>query len=1057
MQARRSILVFTILLSLACLYQISFSFVTNSVESKAEKRAHSKLDSIKRGSGILILGKETLEVKNPVDYENIKNYLEENELRKVTHKPAYPLTGKTYAQCKQNEMALGLDLKGGMAVTMEISYPELVNNLAGRTNKEIFTKPYNSALAIYKNSTDDFITIFEKEFTKMNGSASLASIFSVGDQNLFNTKMTNAEVIEKLRDEAKNALDRTEYIISNRINKFGVTEPNIQKQPLTGRILLELPGVKDKERIRKMIQTTANLEFWETYDNDKAWEYLNQANTVLARELYGIEEDDTTTTAAADSTQNPADSSQANTANPADSLENKKDSTNESANLLKNKNDKKSDSSKSGKNNNQQLSREEQFQKAPIMRYLNPAVYQGQDKKYYYQEGCRVGLCALADTNNLNTLLTHKSLQGGVLPNEMKLLWANKPDADDKGNPTNTISLYAIKVTNRDGGPALDGKHVVTAYQDFDQASGRATVNMSMDSEGADSWARLTDANKPDPGTGKKHAIAIVLDNVVYSAPTVQGRIPDGSSVIQGNFTIEEATDLANILKAGSLPTKAQIVDEAIVGPTLGAENIESGFVSFVASFILILLYMILFYNRAGLVANIALIANVFFLMGSLASVGATLTLPGIAGIVLTMGMAVDGNVLIYERIKELLRAGKTVKQAVDEGFKGSYATIIDANVTNLLIGIVLAIFGTGPMRGFAVTLIIGIFTSVFCSIFITRLVVSWFLERKKNLSFSFGWSEKFLANTNYDFVKRRKLYYAISAVFIVAGFTSLFMRSLDFGVEFTGGRTYVVSFEKAPDYDEVKKELAANFIEEGKPVSPEVKMIENKFKAKITTNYMINSVEDAQHIDTVVQKNLEKGLAKFGKTTIESSRKIDKVISAAFVKSAIVAVVLSVLIMFLYILLRFQKWQYGLGTAVALFHDVLFVIGLYSLLHGVLPFTLEVDQAFIAAILTIMGYSINDTVVVFDRIREYLRQGRKESQDVLINEALNSTLSRTVNNSITIAVVLFAIFFFGPESIKGFIFALMIGVVVGTYSSVCIATPILVDFAGKKKADNKK
>lgn len=1044
MQARRSILVFTILLSLACLYQISFSFVTSGVEKKAAKKAQTQIDSIAKGSGYFMMGPETLMTKNPEHFERIYNYLEENNIRKVTYKPAYPLTGKTYSECKSNEMALGLDLKGGMAVTLEISYADLVFNLAGKTIDPTFKKPYESAKEKVKSSTDDFITVFEREFNALSPGKSLASIFALGDPQRFTSKMSNAEVIAKLREEANGALDRTEYIISNRINKFGVTEPSIQKQPLTGRLLIELPGVKDKLRVRKLIQATANLEFWETYANAEAYGYIQKADAVLSKIIFNVQD-----TA---KTEPVVDTAAIDTASTATVItDTSKTDTSKSASnaLLTKKETEKVDTSKKGKD--QQLSPEEQRKRNPLGYLIQPALTRNsqEDKNLYWERGCRLGSVKLIDTNTVSSYLKHPSLSG-IFPVEMKLLWAAKVDVDQDGKESNMLSLYAIKVTSRDGSAALDGKYVTDASQQYDQVNtSRVTVNMQMDNTGAEIWGRLTKSN------ANKGAIAIVMDNLVYSAPWVESEIPNGSSIISGSFTIEEATDLANILKAGSLPARAQIVDEAIVGPTLGAENISSGFISFVAAFILILIYMIAFYNKAGIVANIALLANVFFLMGCLASVGATLTLPGIAGIVLTMGMAVDGNVLIYERIKELLRDGKSLKQAIEDGFKGSYATIIDANVTNLLIAIVLGVFGTGPIRGFAVTLIIGIFTSVFCSIFITRLVTTWFLERKKNLTFSFKWSEKFLSTTSFDFVKRRKLYYAISGIFIVVGFSSLAIRSLDFGVEFTGGRTYEVRFDKAPDYDEVRASLATQFVENGKQLAPEVKMIDNKYKAKITTKYLIN--EQGEEVDGKVEGTLKKGLETFGTYKIEASRKIDPVISAAFIKSAIVSVILSIVIMFLYILIRFQKWQYGLATAVALFHDVIFVLGLYSLFHGILPFSLEVDQAFIAAILTIMGYSINDTVVVFDRIREYLRMGRKDSQEVLINEALNSTLSRTVNNSITIAVVLFAIFFFGPESIKGFIFALMIGVVVGTYSSVCVATPILVDFAGKKKDENAK
>lgn len=1037
MQARRSILVFTILLTLACLYQISFSYFTNKAENKALARAAQQLDSISKGSKVYYVGEKVLHTDNEVEKEDIKNLLEDENIRRIAYKPIYPITGKTYSECKANEMALGLDLKGGMAVTVEVSYADLVLNLAGKTKNDVFQKPYQSALKIsQQGSTDDFITIFEREFNKLSAGKSMASIFALGDPNKFNTKMTNGEVIKRLRSEATDALDRTEYIISGRINQFGVTEPNIQKQPLTGRLLIELPGVKDKARVRKQIQSTANLEFWETYDNPETEKYLNDANKVLALELYNLEDTDPKK-----DTKNEKDTSGTDPKDTTLAANGVKDSLNKDTSLA---------AGSTSAADSAAASEEEQRQRNPIFQYLQPAIYPIKDMpgKFQWEQGCRIGVCALKDTAKLNKLLKHPAL-ANVFPQEMRFLWAAKPGENELAN---TLSLYVIKVTSRDGSPALEGRYVVDARQEYDQVnSSRVVVNMQMDNEGAAIWANLTKNNKPS--NGLKHAIAIVLDGLVYSAPTVEGEIPNGSSVIQGNFTVEEASDLSKLLKIGSLPAPARIVDEAIVGPTLGAENISRGLLSFLASFVLILIYMIIFYNTAGIVANVALLTNVFFLMGSLASIQATLTLPGIAGIVLTLGTAVDGNVLIYERIKEMLREGKSLKQAIEDGFKGSYATILDANVTNLLIAIVLLVFGTGPIRGFAVTLIIGIFTSVFTSVFITRLVVSWFMERKKTMKFSFKWSEKFLATTNFDFVKRRKIYYTISAVFIIGGFISLGYRGLDYGVEFTGGRSYVVQFEKAADYDAIANSLEEQFIEQdGSKLRPEVKMIENKFTAKITTKYLINEGY-SRETDSIVDAKLDKGLSAFGKYQRKESRKIDPVISAAFKKSAIISILLSVIIMFLYIMIRFQRWQYGMATAVALLHDVLFVLGMYSMLHGIMPFSLEIDQAFIASILTIMGYSINDTVVVFDRIREYLRSGRKDSQEVLINEALNSTLSRTVNNSLTIAIVLFAIFFFGPESIQGFVFAMMVGVVIGTYSSVCVATPILVDMAGRKKA----
>ena len=1041
MQNKRTIWVFTILLSLACIYQISFSFVTSAIEKKAVKVAKHKMDSLLKTGDSVRIGTQTFNLKEPEDLENLRIYLEEDYLRSVAHKPAYPVTNKTYQQCKASEMGLGLDLKGGMAVTLEVSIPDLVENLAGKSKNEDFRKAFDEAKKEHESTGKNFIELFEKSFNKNSADKSLASIFYLGNKNKFKPGMTNKEVLDILKNESKDAIDRTEIIISNRINKFGVTEPLIQKQPLTGRLQIELPGVKDRIRVEKLLQSTANLEFWETYDAGEVFEkYFTLANEVLANKADGIAPADT-------SAKVPADTSATDGAGIASTdTTDLGELTNEKKEVKKDKADKKDTKELANKN-----------KKQPIFDVLSPegALAKNENGQLYYLPGAQVGVCKLSDTTRLMAML-RDPMVSPIWDARMRFVWGAKTIQDEKQNETDKLPLYVLKA-QPNGGAALSGDIVTDASQDYDQQNmSRVVVNMQMNDEGAESWRLLTKANSPDQKG--KHAIAIVLDNVVYSAPTVEGEIPGGRSVIQGNFTPEEATDLANILKAGSLPARAKIVDFSLVGATLGEENIKMGFFSFIISFILILIYMIAFYRKAGLVANIALLANVFFLIGALASVQATLTLPGIAGIVLTLGTAVDGNVLIYERIKEHLREGKSVKQAIADGFKGSYATIIDANVTNLLIAIVLATFGSGSIRGFAVTLIIGIFTSVFTSVFITRMVVSYFMEkRKSNMTFSYKWSENFLANTNINFVKRRKVYYLISGLVIVIGVTSLAVRSLDYSVEFTGGTTFKVKFETPPDYDKVKTALGDVFLDEdGKRMEPEVKLVNNKYWAKITTNYLYNQSNDTI-VQTKIENKLKAGLKDFGAFKVEETRRIDSSISSAFIKGAVLSVILSVLIMFLYIVIRFRKWQYGVGTALALFHDVAFVVGMYSLLHGIMPFTMEVDQAFIAAILTIMGYSVNDTVVVFDRIREYMNMGRKESQEVLINEALNSTLSRTVNNSLTIFVVLLAIFIFGPESIQGFTFALLVGVFVGTYSSICIATPVLIDFGKKSIGIAKK
>jgi len=1035
MQNKGAIWTFTILLTLACLFQISYSWVTNSVENDAEDFAQTQMDSIEGlGKTTIPYGTATFDLTDSAQYENLKNVFVEEYLRKVAHEPAYPVLGETYQECKERELTLGLDLKGGMAVTLEVSIPDLVSNLSGKSKNPQFTQAFNAAYDRYREGQGDFIDIFYEEFTDIDANAQLAAIFSKANKDKFPAKSTNDEIIDILKKEKESALNNIEQTMNRRINRFGVSNATLQRQSGSGRIVIELPGVKDKTRVNNQLQKTAKLEFWECWFNYDAIPLLQKFDATLAKalEAEGGIINDTTVADVQPANVNPA------TANDSilvkDSLDTRDSVTAATTNP--------SDTA--------QLSLEEARKQHPLLSYVIFDLIGERKENGVVPNGTPVvGHVMISDTAKVSMMLHHPSLANvwPKQPNGLKLLWGAKTEVLD-GKTSIFLPLYAIKVTKRDESAILDGGYITDANQDYDQ-NGGIMVNMKMNSDGAEKWANITGENR------EKH-IAIVMDDFVYSSPRVQNQITGGSSIIEGNFTIEEAEDLASLLESGSLPAKLRIVDSVLVGPTLGKANVNSGLFSFIIALLVVLIYMYFYYNTAGLIANVALIANIFFLIGSLASIQASLTLPGIAGIVLTIGMAVDANVLIFERIREELRAGKGAKMAVNEGFSKALSSIIDGNLTTLLTAIVLATFGSGPILGFATTLIIGIFTSLFCSIFISRLIIIELLERKKDISFSTKITEKIFVGAKFNFMGRRKIYYVISSILIIGGIASLASRGLDYGVEFTGGRTYEIKFEEAPDHDKLRSELAAVFVEDGQNLTPEVKTIENKYKAKITTKYLVT--DETEAADTLVLSKLETGLSSFGKYTIESERKVDPVISGELIWGSIFAVSFSLIIIFLYILIRFSKWQFGLAAVLALFHDAIVVISCFSIFYGILPFSMEIDQAFIAAILTVVGYSINDTVVVFDRIREYMREQKREDSSTLINNALNSTLSRTINTSMTTLVVLIIIFIFGGEAIKGFSFALLIGIGIGTYSSLFVASPMVYDFAKNlTKLDEKK
>ncbi len=1007
MQSKGAIKLFAIILGLVCLYQLSFTLVTRSVEGDAKEF----------GKGDLLKEKAYLDSIGPKGVYNLGviNY--------------------TYRQCKERELNLGLDLKGGMNVTMEVSVVDMVRSMAGQNASDpTFQKAITRATELQRNSNKDFVTLFGQAFQEVDPNASLAAVFAnIENQDKIKFNSTNPEVLKVLKEESDAAISRSFNILRTRIDKFGVTQPNIQ-QLGSGRILVELPGVKEPDRVRKLLQGTAKLEFWETYTFGEVAGGLVSVNTLLANEAkkdslsksLGL----TSTTPVIDSTATAAIDTTAAVKDTASSLVDKmgKDST------------AKKDTSAGAK------TFEEFARENPLFAVLFPADgnVRTQEEKNMVDKTCVVGYALLKDTGKVNTILAREDVKA-ALPKNLRLLWTVKPR-----NPESpTLELIAIKVTSRDGKAPLDGGAISDARQDFGQFNSAPEISMRMNPEGAQVWKRLTGEN-----VGK--SIAIVLDDLVYSFPNVQGEIAGGSSSITGNFEINEAKDLANILKAGKLPAPARIVEEAVVGPSLGKEAISNGLTSFLVAILIVFIFMALYYNKAGLVADFALICNMFFIIGVLASLGAVLTLPGIAGIVLIIALSVDANILIFERIREELRLGKGIRLAVTDGYKHALSSIIDSNVTTLLLGIILYVFGSGPVQGFATTLIIGILCSLFSAIFISRLVFEWMLDTNKELSFSSNFSKDAYTKVNLPFVEKRKVYYTVSGLIIAAGIVSIFIKGFNFGVDFDGGRTYVVQFDKSMTTQEIRESLAKPLGE-----APDVKTFGTDNRYKITTDYLIE--ENTAEAEAKVTGALYEGVKgfygaisaeDFKSTKIINSQKVGPTVADDIKSSAVWSVLFGCALMFLYILVRFKKWQYGLGATLALLHDVLMILSIFSIFNGILPFTLEINQDFIAAALTVMGYSMTDTVVVFDRIREYLGIHPHMDKKIVINNALNATLSRTMNTSLTTFFVLLAIFIFGGDVIRGFAFALLIGIVVGTYSSLCIATPIVIDL---DKAEAKK
>ncbi|MDO4759149.1 MAG: protein translocase subunit SecDF [Rikenellaceae bacterium] len=997
MQSKGFIKLIAVLLAVACVYQLSFTFKTRSVEKKAAAYA----------------------AQLPVEQQA---EAEQHFLDSIQNLPVYNIGFKsfTYKECKEKELNLGLDLKGGMNVMLEVQVEDVVKALAGDSAQDpAFVAAIEEANANLKSGTSkDYIADFVEIYERQTNGGSLAVIFVSPDRKDITLESSNEEVQKVLQRETEAAIAASFNVLRSRIDHFGVTQPNIMRLPNSHRILVELPGVKEPQRVRDLLQGTASLEFWTTYSANEMFPALMEADQYL-KTLQAEE-----TTAAEETTEEAASEAEGLIAEIGEQPV------------------------------------EEAAEEVAVSRYsreMNP-LFAVLDPTY--AGGAAVGAAYKADMAQVEAYLTMPAVRD-LFPADVDFKWAVKGDATMDGR----YQLFAIRVSTPNGKAPLDGSVITEAREQYAQTGATAEVSMSMNAEGAQEWARLT-------GENVNKCIAIVLDGYVYSAPNVINKIEGGSSQITGNFTIQEAQDLANVLSSGKVPAPAKIIQDTVVGPSLGQESINAGLLSFVIAFILVLLYMGLFYKTAGWVSDISLLLNVFLLMGVLVSFGAVLTLPGIAGIVLTMGMAVDANVIIYERIKEELRGGKGLSLAITDGFRKAYSAIIDGQLTTIITGIVLFVFGTGPVQGFATTLVIGIITSVFTAVFITRMLIEWVVAKWGKISFSRAWSEHFLNNTKIDFLSKRKVAYITVAVVLGLSCISFAVRGLNLGAEFTGGRAYVVRFDQAVSAEQVRGNLAAQFAQiedaDASNVSYEVKQYGGENQMRIVTQYRFDDTSDeaTAEVEEILYEAV-KGLYTY-EITFEQFRntqtdengiltadKIGPSIAKDTTWNAIYSVFFSLIAIGLYITLRFKRWQWASGATIALAVNTFMIIGLYSIFYGILPFNLEVNQAFIAAILTIIGYAINDTVVVFDRIREFLGIYPKRSFYENVNNAVNSTLSRTINTSATTLVTLLAIFLFGGETIRGFIFALILGVCIGTAATIFVATPIAYDLM--TKADKKK
>jgi SecD/SecF fusion protein len=1014
MQGKGVIKFFLVVMTIVALVQYFFIVPTNTVEKNAEEYA-------------LKMGKKDGTQGEREAYKNARTgFLDSMSSEKILSIPL--IKDYTYQDLKAQQLNLGLDLKGGMSVVLQVDLREFIRALTNSKDPQLINNALDIASENLKNAQADYVTLFGDAWAEVKGDKTLYSVFrkndSFSEKYNLNNKSTDGEIIRAIRDEADETVDLTFKMLKQRIDKMGVAQPNVTLDDARDLILVELPGIDNPERARKILQATAKLEFWKVFRSNDAspnvLQALDAVNTKLksldpsyagaATEILRID----TIPAVMDSLGNQV------TAARVDTIYNDAIANN-----------------------------------GPLFDLLSPAN----------TGGATVGYAEKNKRDAINKLLAKEEVKA-LLPPTLRLAWGQKPLkpseeqlADPEYKPT--YALYALNIGNTGKSP-LEGDLVTAASAQLDSQAGEMAVSLSMNQKGAQVWSRLTNEAYSD----QNRQIAIVLDGEVVSAPTVNSPINDGRSSISGNFTAEEAGDLANILEIGKLPAGTQIIQDNVVGPSLGAENISRSISAMVGGLLLVLVFMIAYYGSAGIVSIIALFMNLFFIFGALASLGTVLTVPGIAGIILTIGMAVDANVIIYERIREELREGKSLRMAIHDGFSNSYSAIIDANVTTILVAMVLYYFGLGPIKGFAAVLMVGVFCSVFTAVLVGRLIIDWWVGKGNNLTFWTGFSKNAFSDWKVDWLSKRKVAYIISSVFIVAGLASMMTKGFDLGVDFQGGYSYNVEFAEgaAPDAESVRQALKAPF-----GSIPTVKAVDGSTTLNIVTDYMIDS--DSPDAATDVMAKLHEGinaatggnisLTEFsdasGKGThVTASSKVGPTIADDIKTSSLYAAIFSLLLIFLYIFIRFSKWQYSLGAVAALFHDVLVVLGLFSILHGFLPFTMEIDQAFIAAILTVIGYSINDTVVVFDRVREFMGIYTGLSKEEIINKAINSTVSRTVITSLTTMFVVLILFVFGGGSIKGFAFALLIGIIVGTYSSIFVATPIMSDSMGELKAREK-
>ncbi|MCQ2331790.1 MAG: protein translocase subunit SecDF [Paludibacteraceae bacterium] len=1028
MQNKGFVRFIAIALLLICVYYLSFTFVTRHYDKLAREYSHG-------------------------DNELYYNYMDSMAGQKV-------FLGYTLKQCREKELNLGLDLKGGMNVTLEVSVSDILKSLSDNNEDPNFNKAIENAKKRQARSGENFLVLFREEFEKIDPNAPLAGIFATYDlKDKISASSTNEEVIKVLQGEVDAAIANSFNVLRSRIDRFGVVQPNIQALDQEGRILVELPGVKEPERVRKLLQGSANLEFWPTYKFTEIYPYLEQADTKLASMNAG--ENEETENAEADSTVVEETVEEAEIL--AENTETTEDTTAKTTEDLAaelSKDAKTADAAKEGN-----ASDIEKFKKEhPLFAVLSPQQNQGPI----------VGMALAQDTGKVNAILAKKQIKD-IFPADARFRWTVKPVNPDAEQMV--FELIAIKLENpRSEKAPLSGEVITDARSDFDQYSASSTVSMKMNAEGSKEWARLTKNN-----VGRE--VAILLDGYVYSFPTVNQEITGGNSQITGNFTVEEAKDLANVLKSGKMPAPARIVQEDVVGPSLGEAAIHDGLISFIIAFCLVLLYMIFYYGLIpGLIADGALLINMLFIFGILASFKAVLTLPGIAGFVFTMGTAVDANVLIYERIREELRAGKNFKKAVSEGYSNALSAIIDANVTTLITGIILFAFGSGPVKGFATTLIIGIITSVFTAVFLTRLVYERMnaKEKERQIPFVTNITKNWFQNIHFDFIGKRKIGYIISGVIILIAIVSLAIRGLDQGIDFSGGRNYVVRFEQPVNIEELREALDVEF--EG--TQPNVITMGDENQVRISTNYEVYSTDETMddQIEAKVYNAVKPWIGNENVTKemfvqryvvaegtprlaqmndkgetfgIQSSQKVGPTVADDIKVAAIWAIIFALIGIGIYILIRFRNWAFSVGAITALAHDVLIILGVYSLFAGISGFSMEIDQAFIAAILTVVGYSINDTVVIFDRIRENMGLYPKRDLHQQISESICSTLSRTFSTSLSTFVVLVAIFVFGGETIRGFVFAILLGVIVGTYSTIFIASPLsyeIQNWRNKKK-----